>query len=74
MRMIYPKQIIINMEDDDSNGELNIDDGVNFLKIAVMDDACNQFYQKDNDESVEIVIMPYSEPFMEIRMFFEKVR
>lgn len=73
MRMIYPKQIIINMEDDDTNGELSIEDDVNFLKIAVLDDGCNQFYQKDNDESVEIVIMPYSEPFMEIRMFFEKL-
>ena len=72
MRMIYPKQTFINMEDD-ANGEFNIDDGVNFLKIAVMDDGCNQFYQKDNDESVEIIIMPYSEPFMEIRMFFEKL-
>lgn len=73
MRMIYPKQTFINMEDDDTNGELSIEDDVNFLKISVMDDGCNQLYQKDNDESVEIVIMPYSEPFMEIRMFFEKV-
>lgn len=73
MRMIFPKQTFITMEDDDTNGELSIDDGVNFLKIAVMDDACNQFYQKDNDETVEIVIKPYSEPFMEIRMFFEKL-
>lgn len=72
MRMIYPKQTFINMEDD-ANGEFNIDDGVNFLKIAVTDDSCNQFYQKENAESVEIVIMPYSEPFMEIRMFFEKL-
>lgn len=73
MRMVYPKQTFVNMENNDTNGELSIEDDVNFLKIAVMDDACNQFYQKDNDESVEIVIMPYSEPFMEIRMFFEKL-
>jgi hypothetical protein len=73
MRMIYPKRTFIDMKDDDTNGELSIEDDVNFLKIAVMDDACNQFYQKDNDKSVEIVIMPYSEPFMEIRMVFEKI-
>lgn len=73
MKMVYPKQTFVNMEDDDTNGELSIEDDVNFLKIAVTDDSCNQFYQKDNDESVEIVIMPYSEPFMEIRMFFEKL-
>lgn len=73
MRMIYPKQTFIDMEDDDTNGQLCIEDDVNFLKIAVMDDACNQFYQKENDASVEIVIMPYSEPFMEIRMFLEKL-
>lgn len=73
MRMIYPKQTFITMEDDDTNGELSIEDNVNFLKIAVTDDSCNQFYQKDNDESVEIVIMPYSEPFMEIRLIFEKL-
>lgn len=73
MRMVYPKQIFVTMENDDTNGELSIEDDVNFLKLAVMDDACNQFYQIDNDESVEIVIMPYSEPFMEIRMVFEKL-
>lgn len=71
MRMIYPEQTFIDMEDDDTNGQLCIEDDVNFLKIEIMDDACNQFYQKDNDASVEIVIMPYSEPFMEIRMFIE---
>ena len=73
MRMIYPKQTFIDMENDDTNGELSIEDDVNFLKIAVMDDGCNQFYQKDNEKSAEIVIMPYSEPFMEIRMVFEKL-
>lgn len=73
MRMTYPKKISVCMEDDDTNRELNIDDGVNYTKIAVMDDGCNQFYQKDNESSAEIVIMPYSEPFMEIRMFFEKL-
>lgn len=73
MRMVYPKQIFVTMENDDTNGELSIEDDVNFLKLAVMDDDCNQFYQIDNFESVEIVIMPYSEPFMEIRMVFEKL-
>lgn len=73
MRMIYPKQTFVDMEDDDTNRQLSIEDDVNFLKLAVMDDACNQFYQKDDDETVEIVIKPYSEPFMEIRMVFEKL-
>ena len=73
MRMIYPKQTFVTMEDDDTNGQLSIEDDVNFLKLVVMDDACNQFYQKDDDETVEIVIKPYSEPFMEIRMVFEKL-
>lgn len=73
MRMAYPKHTFVDMEDDDTNRELNIDDGVNYTKIAVMDDGCNQFYQKDNEKSAEIVIMPYSEPFMEIKMVFEKL-
>ena len=73
MRMIYPKQTFVDMENDGTNGQLSIEDDVNFLKLAVMHDACNQFYQKDDDETVEIVIMPYSEPFMEIRMVFEKL-
>jgi hypothetical protein len=73
MRMVYPKHTFVDMENDDTNGQLSIEDDINYLKIAIMDDACNQFYQKDNDESVEIVIMPYSEPFMEIRMVFEKL-
>lgn len=74
MRMVYPKQTFIDMEEDDTNGQLCIEDDVNFLKIEIMDDACNQFYQKENAESVEIVIRPYSEPFMEIRMIFRKCR
>ncbi len=73
MRMIYPKQTFIDMEDDDTNGQLCIEDDVNFLKVNVMDDSCNQFYRKDSAESAEIAIMPYSEPFMEIRMVFEKL-
>lgn len=73
MRMVYPKQTFVDMENDDTNGELSIEDDVNFLKIAVTDDSCNQFYQKDHDESVEIVIMSYSEPFMEIKLVFEKL-
>ena len=73
MRMVYPKHTFVDMENDDTNGELSIEDDVNFLKLAVMDDACNQFYQKDDDETVEIVIKPYCEPFMEIRMVFEKI-
>ena len=73
MRMVYPKHTFVDMENDDTHGELSIEDDVNFLKIAVTDDACTQFYQKDNDESVEIVIKPYSEPFMEIKMNFEKL-
>lgn len=74
MRMIYPKQTFITMEDDDTNGQLSIEDDVNFLKVDVMDDVCNQFYQKENAESVDIVIKPYNEPFMEIRMFFRKCK
>lgn len=73
MRMVYPKQTFIDMEDDDPNGQLCIEDDVNFLKVNVMDDSCNQFYRKDSAESAEIAIMPYSEPFMEIRMVFEKL-
>lgn len=73
MRIVYPKRTFVDMENNDTNGELSIEDDVNFLKIVVTDDSCNQFYQKDNNESVEIVIMPYSEPFMEIRMLFEKL-
>ena len=72
MRMIYPKKISVCMEDNDTNGELSIEDDVKFLKIAVTDDSCNQFYQKYSESSAEIVIMPYSEPFMEIRMWFFK--
>ena len=72
MRMIYPKKASIKMTDD-TNGELNIVDDVNYLKIDVMDDSCNKFYRKDNQASVEILVKPYNEPFMRIRMFFEKL-
>jgi len=73
MNWIYPEKVIIKMKNDDTNGEFNIIDDVNFLKIDVMDDCCNKFYRKDNQVSIEIMIKPYCEPFMEVRMFFEKV-
>lgn len=72
MMMVYPDKTVINMTDD-ANGQLNIADDVNFLKIDIMDDSCNHFYQKDNAASTELVIEPYNEPFMAVRMFFEKI-
>ena len=36
MRMIYPKQTFIDMEDDDTNGQLCIEDDVNFQKVYII--------------------------------------
>lgn len=52
---------------------LHISDDANTFEVPVFDDSINLFYMKETDHSKEIIIKPYGQPFMEIRMlFFQK--
>ena len=58
----------------DTLGEwkLHISDDFNTLEIPVFDDSVNLFYMKETDHSKEIIVKPYGQPFMEIRLLFFK--
>ncbi len=57
---------------DDSDWKLHISDDANTFEVSVCDDSINLFYMKETDSSKEIIVKPYGQPFMEIRMLFFK--
>lgn len=71
LKMTYPDRVYIDTLDD-SDWKLHVSDDTNELNISVMDDICNAFYYKEDSSFVEIVVKPYGQPFMEIRMLFFK--
>jgi len=47
--------------------------GLVFFEVPVFDDSINLIYMKETDQSKEIIVKPYGQPFMEIRiLFFQK--
>lgn len=71
LKMICPERTYINTLDDD-NWKLHVSDATNMLEISVMDDICNAFYRKDDGSITEIIVQPYGQPFMEVKMMFTK--
>lgn len=57
---------------DDSDWKLHISDEFNTFEVPVTDDSVNLLYMKETDHSKEIIVKPYGQPFMEIRMLFFK--
>lgn len=57
---------------DDSDWKLHISDDVNTFEVPVTDDSVNLLYMKETDSTKEIIVKPYGQPFMEIRMLFFK--
>ena len=57
---------------DDSDWKLHISDDTNTFEVPVVDDSVNLFYMKETDNSKEIIVKPYGQPFMEIEMLFFK--
>lgn len=51
---------------------LHISDDLNTFEVPVFDDSINLFYMKETDSSKEIIVKPYGQSFMEIRMLFFK--
>lgn len=51
---------------------LHISDDMNTFEVPVFDDSVNLIYMKETDSSKEILVKPYGQPFMEIRLLFFK--
>lgn len=51
---------------------LHISDNMNTFEVPVYDDSVNLIHMKETDSSKEIIVKPYGQPFMEIRMLFFK--
>lgn len=51
---------------------LHISDDITTFEVPVFDDSVNLIYMKETDSSKEIIVKPYGQPFMEIRMLFFK--
>lgn len=72
LKMLYPQKVFIDTLDE-FDWKLYIGNGVTELNISVLDDSyCNTFYRKDDGSSVEIIVKPYGQPFMEVKMLFHK--
>lgn len=52
--------------------KLHISDDINTFEVPITDDSVNLIYMKETEQSKEIIIKPYSQPFMEIHMLFFK--
>lgn len=69
LKIRNPIRIYINTLND---LELHISDDMNTFEVPVFDDSVNLIYMKETDSSKEIIVKPYGQPFMEIRMLFFK--
>ncbi|EHE96306.1 hypothetical protein [Enterocloster citroniae] len=69
MKMHNPARTYINTLD---NWKLHISDDTNTFEVPVVDDSSNAFYERKGTTSVEYIIKPYGQPFMEIKMLFFK--
>lgn len=59
----------------DHSWKLQICNESNTLEVPVADDIVNEFYMKDDEEKSirTIIVKPFNQPFMEIRMLFRKM-
>lgn len=60
-------------EEAETDGQLVVTDGENtMLTLPVFDDSVNEFWMKQQESTVEVMVSPYGKPFMEIRVLFVK--
>lgn len=70
-KMQSPERTFVDTLDED-NWKLHISNDLNTFEVPVYDDSCNGFYKKGNASTVEIIVKPYGQPFMEIGLLFFK--
>lgn len=72
LKMTCPECTYINTLDD-TDWKLHISDTMTTFEVPVSSEECmNEFYRKDDETSVSIIVKPYGQPFAEIRMLFFK--
>lgn len=71
LKMHNPFRTYVNTLDD-SDWKLHISDDFTTLEVPVVDDGVNLLYMKETDTSKEIIVKPYGQPFMEIKLLFFK--
>lgn len=71
LKMRNPFRTYVNTLDD-SDWKLHISDDFTTLEVPVVDDGVNLLYIKETDSSKEIIVKPYGQPFMEIKLLFFK--
>ncbi len=60
-------------EEEDFKYILQIIDGVgSSVELPLMEDSCNEIYIKESEFADTILIRPYGQPFMEIKILFKK--
>lgn len=69
-KMHNPFRTYVNTLDED--WKLHISDDSNIFEVPVTDDSVNLFYKKETDSTKEIIVKPYGQSFMEIKMLFFK--
>ena len=70
LKMRNPFRTYVNTLGDD--WKLHISDDANTFELPITDDSVNLLYMKETDSSKEIIVKPYGQPFMEIKMLFFK--
>ena len=71
LKMHNPARTYINTLDD-SDWKLHISDDFTEFEVPVTDDSVNEIYVKNDSGSINIVVKPFNQPFMEISMLFFK--
>ena len=71
LKMRNPFRTYVNTLDD-SDWKLHVSDDFTTLEVPVVDDGVNLLYMKETDTSKEIIVKPYGQPFMEIKLLFFK--
>ena len=71
LKMRNPFRTYVNTLDE-SEWKLHISDDFTTLEVDVVDDCVNLLYMKETDTSKEIIVKPYGQPFMEIKLLFFK--
>ena len=71
LKMRNPFRTYVNTLDE-SDWKLSISDDFTTFEVPIADDSINLLYMKESDRSKEIIVKPYGQPFMEVKLLFFK--
>lgn len=71
LKMNNPFRTYVNTLDD-SDWKLHIGNDFSTIEVPITDDSVNLLYMKESDSTKEIIVKPFGQPFMEIKLLFFK--